>query len=111
MAGRLALPDAVAALMLCADGRYVMQLRDERPDIVYPGHWGCFGGAVNRGEAPGDALRGGPRPGASGGRHRLDRSLVTAEVGLATLSPGGGHGIAGSANFSDVELYAKAVPR
>jgi hypothetical protein len=33
------------------------------------------------------------------------------EVGLATLAPGGGHGIAGSANFSNVELFARAVPR
>jgi catechol 2,3-dioxygenase-like lactoylglutathione lyase family enzyme len=33
------------------------------------------------------------------------------EVGLVTLAPGGGHGIAGSANFSGVELYATAVPR
>lgn len=33
------------------------------------------------------------------------------EVGLATLSPGGGHGIAGSANFSNVELFAYPVPR
>ncbi len=33
------------------------------------------------------------------------------EVGLATLAPGGGHGVAGSANFSTVELYAKPVPR
>jgi len=33
------------------------------------------------------------------------------EVGLASLSPGGGHGIAGSANLSTVELFAKAVPR
>ena len=33
------------------------------------------------------------------------------EVGLATLSPGGGHGTAGSANFSTVELFAKGVPR
>jgi len=33
------------------------------------------------------------------------------EVGLVTLAPGGGHGIAGSANFSGVELFAKAVPR
>jgi hypothetical protein len=33
------------------------------------------------------------------------------EVGLATLAPGGGHGIAGSANLSTVELFAKAVPR
>src|SRR5215510_12827483 len=28
------------------------------------------------------------------------------EVGLAMLSPGGGHGIAGSANLSNVELFA-----
>ncbi len=33
------------------------------------------------------------------------------EIGLATLAPGGGHGIAGSANLSTVELFAKAVPR
>ena len=33
------------------------------------------------------------------------------EVGLAMLSPGGGHGIAGSANLSTVELYAYPVPR
>ena len=33
------------------------------------------------------------------------------EVGLAMLSPGGGHGIAGSANLSNVELYAYPVPR
>lgn len=33
------------------------------------------------------------------------------EVGLAMLSPGGGHGIAGSANLSTVELFARPVPR
>jgi len=33
------------------------------------------------------------------------------EVGIASLAPGGGHGIAGSANFSTVELFAKTVPR
>ncbi len=33
------------------------------------------------------------------------------EVGLVTLAPAGGHGIAGSANLSAVELFAKAVPR
>jgi hypothetical protein len=33
------------------------------------------------------------------------------EVGLAMLSPGGGHGIAGSANLSNVELYAYPTPR
>ena len=33
------------------------------------------------------------------------------EVGLAMLSPGGGHGIAGSANLSTVELFAYPIPR
>ena len=33
------------------------------------------------------------------------------EVGLVSLAPAGGHGIAASANFSTVELFAKAVPR
>src|SRR5262244_3716729 len=38
--------DAVAAIITVEDGRYLMQLRDDKPRIFYPGHWGCFGGAV-----------------------------------------------------------------
>jgi mutator protein MutT len=48
--------DAVAAILILEDGRYVMQLRDEKPDIWYPGHWGCFGGGVEPGETPEGAL-------------------------------------------------------
>jgi hypothetical protein len=33
------------------------------------------------------------------------------EVGLVSLAPGGGHGIAGSFNLSTVELFAKGMPR
>jgi len=33
------------------------------------------------------------------------------EVGLVSLAPGGGHGIAGSFNLSTVELFAKGTPR
>jgi hypothetical protein len=33
------------------------------------------------------------------------------ELGFSSLAPAGGHGVAGSANLSTVELYAKAVPR
>jgi hypothetical protein len=33
------------------------------------------------------------------------------EIGMVTLAQGGGHGIAGSANLSTVQLFAKAVPR
>ena len=47
---------AVAALLRLADGRYVMQLRDSNPEIFYPDHWGCFGGAVDPGETPVAAL-------------------------------------------------------
>ena len=33
------------------------------------------------------------------------------EVGLVSLAPGGGHGIAGSFNLSTVELFAKGIAR
>jgi 8-oxo-dGTP pyrophosphatase MutT (NUDIX family) len=48
--------DAVAGLLLHEDGRYIMQLRDGKPEIFYPSHWGCFGGAVEPGEPPVQAL-------------------------------------------------------
>lgn len=34
-----------------------MQLRDNIPNIFYPGHWGCFGGAIDPGESPLQALK------------------------------------------------------
>ena len=43
--------DAVAAIITVENGRYLMQLRDDIPRIFYPGHWGCFGGAVRPGES------------------------------------------------------------
>ena len=49
--------NAVAGLIITEDGRYIMQLRDVIPDIFYPDHWGCFGGAVDEGENPIQALR------------------------------------------------------
>ena len=49
--------DAVAAIIAVEDGRYLMQLRDDIPRIFYPGHWGCFGGAVGPGEDGPTALR------------------------------------------------------
>src|SRR5437899_12475439 len=55
--GRLIGADAVAALLVLDDGSYVLQHRDDKPDIWYPDHWGCFGGAVDPGEEPLAALR------------------------------------------------------
>jgi 8-oxo-dGTP pyrophosphatase MutT (NUDIX family) len=49
--------DAVAAIITVEDGRYLMQLRDDIPHIFYPGHWGCFGGAVGPGESGLTALQ------------------------------------------------------
>jgi len=49
--------DASAALLVLEDGRYVLQLRDDKPEIWYPAHWGCFGGAAEPGEEPADTLR------------------------------------------------------
>jgi len=38
--------DAVAAIVLTPDGRYVLQLRDRKRGIFFPDHWGLFGGGV-----------------------------------------------------------------
>jgi|SRR3954465_779565 8-oxo-dGTP pyrophosphatase MutT (NUDIX family) len=54
---RLRAADAVAALLIDEQGRYIMQLRDSTPEIFYPGHWGCFGGAVEPGEDPTSAMK------------------------------------------------------
>ena len=53
----LAAADAVAAILVDPDGKYVVQRRDDKPEIFFPGHWGCFGGAVEEGEPPLDAMR------------------------------------------------------
>jgi 8-oxo-dGTP diphosphatase len=47
----------VALAMLHRNGRWLMQLRDEIPDIVAPGCWGLFGGHLDPGETPEQALR------------------------------------------------------
>jgi 8-oxo-dGTP pyrophosphatase MutT (NUDIX family) len=56
--GRLQPSDAAVALIVVGDDeRYLMQLRDDKPGIFYPGHWGVFGGAVDHGESPERTLR------------------------------------------------------
>ena len=36
---------------------YLLQLRDHTPGIVYAGAWSFFGGAIEAGETPGQALQ------------------------------------------------------
>jgi 8-oxo-dGTP pyrophosphatase MutT (NUDIX family) len=49
--------EAAAALIVTPDARYLMQHRDDKPGIFFPGWWGCFGGALEPGESPLDAIR------------------------------------------------------
>lgn len=49
--------DSVVALLCLEDGRYILQLRDDKPDIWFPGHWGCFGGGIDCNEDPEEAIR------------------------------------------------------
>jgi len=46
----------VAALMVTGEGRYLMQLRDDKPGLYVAGHWGLFGGRVEAGETAREAL-------------------------------------------------------
>lgn len=49
--------DAAVALIVVDNERYLMQLRDQKPGIFYPGHWGVFGGALDPGENVETALK------------------------------------------------------
>ncbi len=43
---------SAGVILLDPQGRILLQLRDDRPDIMYPGHWGITGGASHKGETP-----------------------------------------------------------
>jgi 8-oxo-dGTP pyrophosphatase MutT (NUDIX family) len=45
-------PVSVAIAILYQGDRYLMQLRDDTPEIVYPGVWGFFGGHIEPDEDP-----------------------------------------------------------
>ncbi len=40
------------AVLPYRNDKVLMQLRDEKPTIVYPGNWGFFGGDIDPGEKP-----------------------------------------------------------
>ena len=46
-----------AALLATQDGRYLMQLRDDKPEILLPDHWALFGGTIDPGESAEAAMR------------------------------------------------------
>ena len=46
----------VSAVIYTPDGRYLMQLRDDKPGLPLRNHWAFFGGEVDSGEAPENAI-------------------------------------------------------
>lgn len=47
----------MAIAILHQDGKFLMQLRDDLPNIFYPGHWALFGGHIEPDEPPDTAIR------------------------------------------------------
>ena len=37
--------------------KYLLQLRDNKPDIYFPNHWGLFGGATENNESPTESIK------------------------------------------------------
>ncbi|NEP58926.1 MAG: NUDIX domain-containing protein [Symploca sp. SIO2G7] len=50
-------PVEVAIAILYTSDRFLLQLRDNIPGIVYPGCWGLFGGHLEAGELPETAVK------------------------------------------------------
>ena len=49
--------EVVSALLVNNEGKLLLQLRDDRPDLKYPTQWTPFGGQVEPGEMPDAAIR------------------------------------------------------
>ena len=50
-------PVQVALAILYQEEKFLMQLRDDIPGILYPGCWGLFGGHLEPGETPEAGLK------------------------------------------------------
>ena len=49
-------PQGVSAILINPLGQVLLQQRDDNPAIRYPGHWSLFGGTVEDGESPAEAV-------------------------------------------------------
>jgi len=47
----------VSALLIDDQGKLVIQLRDDKPGLVFPAHWATLGGGIESGETPDEAMR------------------------------------------------------
>lgn len=48
---------SAGVILIDRRGRVLMQLRDDNPKIMFPGHWGLTGGAAHPGETPEETAR------------------------------------------------------
>ncbi len=49
--------EKVASIILIKDNKILLQLRDNKPGISYPGFWGLIGGHIDDNENPIDAIK------------------------------------------------------
>ncbi|MBZ0279167.1 MAG: NUDIX domain-containing protein [Anaerolineae bacterium] len=49
-------PHTVSALLIDPEGKLIIQLRDDKPTILYPNTWSTLGGAIEEGETPTQAM-------------------------------------------------------
>jgi 8-oxo-dGTP pyrophosphatase MutT (NUDIX family) len=56
MIGAIIQRAVVGVILYREDGAVLLQQRDDRPDLPYPGYWTFFGGAVEQGETPDQAI-------------------------------------------------------
>ena len=99
--------NAVAAILTVDDGRYLMQLRDIKSDIFIPGHWGCFGGAIEPGESELETL-------SRELQEELGHSIDTAKAAYFTrlhFDFGfAGHGTI-SRTYFEIRIAVELIPR
>ncbi len=48
--------DCVSALLTDQQGKLVIQLRDDKPGLLFPAHWATLGGGIEKGETPDQAM-------------------------------------------------------
>ena len=47
----------IAKVILYKKDEVLLQLRDDKPDIPFPNYWSLFGGLIDEGETPEEALK------------------------------------------------------
>jgi 8-oxo-dGTP diphosphatase len=47
----------VGAILYNGQGEILLQLRDDKPEIIFPNHWTTLGGRIEPGESPAEAMR------------------------------------------------------